>query len=351
MTDPTVTAILVAYNEPVDLLLRAAASLRGQSLAPAQIVCLDQSPDARFRREFAAHDPSVEVLAAGENLGYPSSCNRAAQRARGDYLLFLNPDAHADPDCVERLVEACERDPRAAVAGAQVLFPDRRRVNAGDNPLHLSGISWAGRYGQPVEAGPPRDAAVVSGAALLVRRDAWVALGGYTEGFFMYYDDVDLAWRARIAGWRVVFCPAARVVHDYEFIKGAAKWRCLERNRWWCLLAHLQLRTLLVLAPILLAVEAAVWRYAGRQGWGEAKRDAWRELWRDRQALRARRREVQASRTCDDAAVLRRMTATVDTPLLDGPLVRAAAPALRAYHAVALVLIGAKRATPTGMGR
>jgi GT2 family glycosyltransferase len=173
---------------------------------------------------------------------------------------------------------------------------------------------------------------------LLVRRSAFEALGGYTEGFFMYYDDVDLAWRAQLAGWEVLFCPRARVRHDYEFMKGGYKWRYLERNRWWCLLAHLESRTLLALAPLLLAVEAAIWVRAAGEGWLGAKLGAYRSLWTDRRSLRARRREIQASRRIGDRPILERMRATVESPFLASPALRAAGPALCAYRRVVLKL-------------
>jgi GT2 family glycosyltransferase len=320
MSTAPVTAILVAYSgTPAEALLKAADSLRGQRLQPSQIVCVDQTPDASLGHALRASDPAVEVIATGENLGYVSAGNLAASRATGEYLMFLNPDAWADPDCLARLVEVCAASPTVGIVGAQVAFPGRLAVNAGDNPLHPTGISWAGRYGQPLEDGPPREAMVVSGAAVLVRRSTWEALGGFTEGFFMYYDDVDLAWRAWLGGWRVLFCPGAVVEHDYTFTKGTMKWRCLERNRWWCLLAHYRGSTLLVLAPLLIAVEAAIWRYAASEGWQAEKRAAWHSLWQDRRALLERRREIQAGRVVGDEAIVGRMTATVHTPLLGQP--------------------------------
>ena len=233
--------------------------------------------------------------------------------------------------CLEHLLGAIAGREDTAVAGAQVLLPDRHRVNAGDNVLHLSGLSWAGRYGLEVEDGPPRPAAVVSGAALLARRSAFEALGGYTDGFFMYYDDVDLAWRARLAGWEVLFCPEARVVHDYEFLKGNYKWRYLERNRWWCMLAYFELRTLVALVPLLLAVELAIWSRAISEGWAGAKLESYRALWADRRALYARRREMQRTRRIGDRAILERMSAGVDSPFLASqhePPGRAPAPRL-----------------------
>lgn len=342
-----VSAVLVGYDGPAEALAAAVASLRDQTLVPSQILCVDQSADGRFERRLR-EDERVQVIRSGRNLGYSSACNLAARASHGEYLLFLNSDAEADPDCVEQLVEVLTRRPDAAVAGAQVLLPGREQVNAGDNALHISGLSWAGRYGLAPEHGQPRPAAVVSGAALLVRRSAFVEMDGYTEGFFMYYDDVDLAWRARLLGWQVLFCPSANVVHEYEFVKGGYKWRYLERNRWWCLLAHLQARTLLALAPLLLGVEAAILARAAREGWLADKLDGYRLLWSDRGALWARRRHVQRSRRVGDGAMLAQMTSRVDSPFLASVATRRAAPLLTVYHRLLCRLVGDGR-SPNGV--
>jgi GT2 family glycosyltransferase len=333
-----VTAVIVGYDSPPEEVVGLIGSLRDQTLPPIQILCVDQSVDGRFDRVLRGTDLPVEVLVLAENLGYPSACNLAARQAVGEHILFINPDAGADESCVEELARALAERPDAALAGAQVLMPDGRSVNAGDNVLHLTGLSWAGRYGQPMEDGPPRPAAVVSGAALLVRRIAFEAIGGYTEGFFMYYDDVDLAWRLRLAGWEILFCPRACIAHDYEFAKGSYKWRYLERNRWWCLLAHLELRTLVALAPLLVAVEAMIWARAVAEGWFGAKLDACRLLWASRRSLYARRREVQGRRRVGDRAIVERMSATVDSPFLASRAVRRVEPVLKAYRRVVLAL-------------
>jgi hypothetical protein len=343
-----VTAVLVGYDAPAEALAAAVMSLRAQTLAPTQIVCVDQSIDGRFEGRLSGAE-GVEVIRPGRNLGYSSACNLAVRSAHGEYVLFLNSDAEADPDCIAQLVAALARRPDAAVAGAQVLLPGRTQVNAGDNQLHITGLSWAGRYGLPPEHGECRSAAVVSGAALLVRRSAFVMLGGFTEGFFMYYDDVDLAWRARLMGWQVLFCPSANVVHEYEFTKGDYKWRYLERNRWWCLLAHLEARTVVALMPLLLVVEAAIIARAARERWLTAKLGAYRLLWSERVALRARRREVQHSRRIGDRTILAHMTGRVDSPFLASAAIRRAGPLLDVYRRLLCRLAG-EDPPPTGGG-
>jgi GT2 family glycosyltransferase len=334
-----VTAVVVGYDSAAETLAPTIASLLEQSLAPAQIICVDLTPDARLESLSRDESAAIEVIPVRQNIGYPAACNLAASRATGEYVLFINPDAQADQRCIEHLVDTLAQRSDAAIAGAQILLGDHRSVNAGDNVLHLTGLSWAGRYGLPIEDGPPRPAAVVSGAALMVRRAAFEALGGFTDGFFMYYDDVDLAWRARLAGWEVLFCPRARVAHDYEFQKGSYKWRYLERNRWWCLLAHFRPGTLLALAPLLVAVEAAICARAAAEGWLGAKLGAWRLLWQARRHLAARRREVQRRRTIGDRPIIERMSATVDSPFIASDAVRRLDPALRAYRWLVLRLV------------
>ena len=89
-----------------------------------------------------------------------------------------------------------------------------------------------------------------SGAALVVRREAWEAVGGFDERYFMYGEDLDLGLRLWLHGYRVGVVPAARVDHDYTFAKGGWKWFMLERNRWWTVLGDYP-GALLVLASLL----------------------------------------------------------------------------------------------------
>ncbi len=261
----SVSAIIVSYSDP-EATLRAVRSLLAQSLPLTEVLILDNHPDAPIATSVEDwHEGGrVRLIHTGRNLGYPAACNRGADAARGDWLFFLNPDAYAHPDCVSTLLGCA--DEATSVVGAQVLLPDGR-TNAGDNPVHVTGVAWAGRYGQQREHGPPRQVASVSGAALLARASAYKALGGMCERFFLYLDDVDLCWRVRLAGWQVAFCPEALVWHDYEFDKGKEKWYWLERNRHWTVLANYSPLSLLVLAPMLAGAELMVLGLALRERW------------------------------------------------------------------------------------
>jgi GT2 family glycosyltransferase len=318
-----VSAIVVSYADP-EATGRAVASLRAQTLAPTQIVVVDNHPDGRVGVVAGA-----TVVRPGANLGYSAGANLGAQRANGDWLLLLNPDVVTEPDCVELLLAAA--DERTGIVGAQVLLPDGR-VNAGDNPLHVTGISWSGRYLESAEDGRPRSVAVASGAALLVRRSAWDAVGGLSEPFFLYHDDVDLAWRVRLAGWDVRFQPRARVRHEYAFDKGAEKWFWLERNRAWTVLCNYDGRTLALMAPVLVAAEGAVLARALAEGWWREKFRAWAAVLRATLAIARRRRAVQATRRVGDAEIVGHMTGLFATELAQPGLAGRLGPVIEHYR-------------------
>jgi GT2 family glycosyltransferase len=333
----TITAVVVSFADPVAC-ERAIASLADQSLAPVEVLVVDNDPRGASAEGLAASSVSnMRVLHPGVNLGYTRAANLAAREARGEWLFFLNPDAVARKDCLERLLEAVD-DVDVAVVGAQVLLPDGR-INAGDNPMNIVGISWSGGYGQPREHGPARDTAAVSGAALLVRRRAFLDVGGLCPYFFMYVDDTDLAWRMRLCGLRVRYCPEAVVVHDYEFDKGAHKWFYLERNRAWALLSNLRLRTLVLLAPALLGVEAMVMFRAVSEGWLREKARAWVSLFAQIRRLLRWRRFVQITRNVSDYRVMGRFLGGIQTRLIDTGLPRWVNPCMECYRCLLLRLL------------
>jgi GT2 family glycosyltransferase len=333
-----VTAIIVAYSGEPEALRDAVVSLQSQTQPPAELLVVDNSPGGVLGDALAAWELPVRIVHTGSNLGYVGGCNMAATEATQPWLFFLNPDAVAAPDCLERLLEAA--DERTAVAGAQVLLPDGERVNAGDNPVHLSGLSWSGRYLEPREDGPPREVACVSGAALLQRAEVFHELGGYCPAFFLYVDDTDMSWRARMAGWKVVFVPRATVRHDYEFDKGPNKWHYLERNRLWMVLSNYSRPSLVLLGPLLVLTELGVAVQAWRDGWLRQKVTGWRSTLRSRREVLSWRRRVQQLRRVDDGVLIRQMRGTVRTPLLQSPMLRYVNPWMELYRRLVIRALG-----------
>jgi GT2 family glycosyltransferase len=339
---PTITAVVVSFADP-HASMQAVRSLLEQSRVPVEVIVVDNDPAGSTASAMPIEQSSsrTRILRPGSNLGYTGAVNLAAREASGEWLFLLNPDATASKDCLERLLEAVD-GPDVAIVGAQVLLPDGR-INAGDNPINIAGISWSGGYGAPREHGPARDTAAVSGAAVLVRRDAFLRLGGLCPYFFLYVDDTDLAWRMRMTGRRVRYCPEAVVVHDYEFEKGAHKWFYLERNRAWALLSNLRLGTLALLAPVLLATEIFVLARAISDGWLVQKVRAWTSLLGQMPQLARWRKAVQASRNVSDYRVLGMFSGGIETRLLHTGVPRWVNVSMERYRRFVLYLLDRAR--------
>jgi GT2 family glycosyltransferase len=334
-----VSGIVVTYRE-VALTLEAVASLKRQTVPVAEIVVVDNDPDRSIAGPLASAHPDVRLLTL-DNPGHAVACNRAAAVASGDVLVFLDPDAALAPDALERMLAVLAEHPQAALVSPQLLFADRETVNAGDNPVHLTGLSWCGRYDEPPEQGPPRATFTTSGACHVVRAGAFREAGGYCEDYFVLYDDPDLCWRLWLLGHEVWFCPDARATHDYTFGENPRKWFWLERHRLSSVLVNYEGRTLALLAPLLAAVELGLLAVAAREGWIGPKLEAYRSLWSSRRELRARRRAVQSARRVGDERIVELIAGRIDSNQLDNPLIPLANPLLAAYHRVVLAALRA----------
>jgi GT2 family glycosyltransferase len=151
------------------------------------------------------------------NGGFIAACNDGAALARGDFLVFLNNDTVPQPGWLDALLRTFDEVPDAGLVGAQLLYPDGRLQEAG-GVVFADGHGW--NYGRFESAADPRfaylrDADYVSGAAVAIPRALFAQLGGFDTRYApAYYEDTDLAFAVRAAGRRVLYQPAARVVHD-----------------------------------------------------------------------------------------------------------------------------------------
>jgi GT2 family glycosyltransferase len=185
--------------------------------------------DAAWLRALAERDQRVALLDGHGNIGFARGANLGARRAKGDVLVFLNPDAFLQDGCVAELIRAIEDRPVPCIVGGRVLNADRteqRGARRGDITLlnamvSLSGLSQLGPAWRRFEVHWENDAApdevsavpTISGACFCMRREDFDAVGGFDEDYFLHVEDVDLCWRVRSQGGEVLFQPAAEVIH------------------------------------------------------------------------------------------------------------------------------------------
>ncbi len=210
----TLVSVVVPNWNGAGILEACLLSLRAQTLAAHEVVVVDNgSTDGSHRIAEAA--PGVRLLRQRDNLGFGGGANLGVAATEAPLVAVLNSDARPEPDWLSNLVRAsgdAEQDVWAW--GSVQLRPDGAIESAGD-AWALAGAGYKLMAGDDVARLPAEPFEVFSppGAAPLFRRSAFDVLGGYDEKFFLYYEDLELSWRARWRGWRALTVPDARVHH------------------------------------------------------------------------------------------------------------------------------------------
>jgi GT2 family glycosyltransferase len=239
MQSPLCSVIVVSYNSGPAL----AACVRSvlASTMPVQVLVSDNgSTDGSLEALSAAigRDPRVSIRENGENLGFARACNRVLADASAHWLLFLNPDCVLQPDTLARMLSVLEGMDDVGMAGCLLRNDDgteqagcrRREPTPGRSllrVLRLGGLSrrfsMPGDFNMHREPLPsaPVDVDAISGAFMLVRREALETVGPLDEGYFLHCEDLDWCRRFRDAGYRVVFVPGVEVLHHKGLSSGA----------------------------------------------------------------------------------------------------------------------------------
>ncbi|MDP2711780.1 MAG: glycosyltransferase family 2 protein [Solirubrobacteraceae bacterium] len=231
-----VAVVIVNYNGEL-LLPDCLAALAAQTLAPEEIVVADNgSRDASLTMLRARH-PDVRRLALGSNLGFGGGANRGVDSTAAPWVCVLNSDATPAPDWLARLT-AAPRDDRTWALGSVLVSASSGRIESAGDQYAPQGFAYKLLRDRPLDALPsePYRVFAAPGAAPVFRRDVFERLGGYEERFFLYYEDVDLAFRAVLAGYHALLVPAARVTHRLgATTRSRARARFyVARNSAWC---------------------------------------------------------------------------------------------------------------------
>lgn len=214
---PRVSVIIPVHNQ-FQLTYQCLTSLilSGDEANIEVIVVDDASSDSTAAIESRVEN--LRIIRNNTNLGFLHSCNKAASQAKGDYIVFLNNDTEVEAGWIDSMLSVFSKSDNIGAVGAKLIYPDGTLQDAG-------GIVW--NSGQPWNVGHGKDrddpeynyvreVDYLTGAALMVSRRAWEAVSGFTEKFApAYYEDTDLAFKLRDAGFRTLYCPQATVVH-YE---------------------------------------------------------------------------------------------------------------------------------------
>jgi N-acetylglucosaminyl-diphospho-decaprenol L-rhamnosyltransferase len=203
------------------------SSLAAATTLPVEVVLADNGSTDGAPEAAVARYPHVRLLRTGGNVGYGAAVNAGLAGLAEGYALVANPDVHFEPGSVDELLAVAGRWPRAATVGPAIRTPDGELYpSARDLPRLSTGVGhallgwawpanpWTARYRRERESPRERPAGWLSGSCFLVDLEAFWSVGGFDPGYFMYFEDVDLAERLGARGWLHVYAPTALVVHE-----------------------------------------------------------------------------------------------------------------------------------------
>lgn len=263
----TVSIIVIAYRQREALAecLESCVQAAGELAGETELIVVDNGELADFIRGWR---PEAKLIEPGRNLGFAGGVSAALDRAGGRWVALLNDDARVEPDSLARMLAAGERDERIGSVASQVRFhADPARVNSAGIEVDSLGVATERLAGRDVRDASQACEVFGPTACFALYRSAMLAgLGGMDERYFAYLEDVDLAWRARAAGWSCVYEPGAIAHHRASASSGEGserKYFLVGRNRVRLLARNATTGQLLRALPGILLYDLAYVLYVG----------------------------------------------------------------------------------------
>ena len=253
--NPLISIVIVNFNG-LRYLGPCLSSLGIQSYEPCEIILVDNGSLDGSAGYVRTHFPGVILVETGINRGFAGGTNAGIKEAHGEFILTLNNDTIADTKFLENIVKPMIADSRIGMCASKMLFPDGR-INSTGICISRSGAAWD-RGIFEADTGQYEDESEVFGpcaGAALYRRAMLDEIGLFDEDFFLYMEDVDLAFRARRAGWLCRYIPAAQVIHIHGGTSGINSEISVyygNRNLLWYVIKNFPVRTLLICLPWII---------------------------------------------------------------------------------------------------
>ncbi|MBS0150369.1 MAG: glycosyltransferase family 2 protein [Nitrospira sp.] len=227
----TVSLIVVNYNA-CDCLIACVSSALSQV---GEVIVVDNASSddsvVRLQAAFSA-DRRLKIVRNCSNLGFAAACNIGADHSTGSYLFFLNPDCVLELDSVKHLIRVLDDYPDVGMVGGLLVNPDGTEQAGGRRAIPTPWRSFVRAFGlsrfadrwprlffdfhlhkQPLPT-HPIEVEAISGACMLIRRIVMQEIGRWDEGYFLHCEDLDFSMTLRGKGWKIMFVPDARIIHD-----------------------------------------------------------------------------------------------------------------------------------------
>ena len=255
---PQVSIIVANWNGR-SWLEKCLPTIKQQTWEDYEVVVVDNGSQDDSVSWLHINWPEVIVIPLKINLGFAAANNIGIRAARGDYIVTLNNDTLVDSLWLEEMITAVTESDIGMVAPKITIWNQPDILDSTGIEIDKLGTAWNRGYGQSTENDYSTDVLGPSAAAALYRREMLNQIGLFDENFFAYYEDVDLAWRGRRAGWRCVYAPDAHVRHWHSATGEKTprlKTYLIGRNKFWNFIKNYSRPKILLILPLYLVYDS-----------------------------------------------------------------------------------------------
>lgn len=252
---PFVTLLVINYNGR-KYLSSCLDSLLKTDYPHFKIVVIDNCSMDDSVEFLKKNYPNVELIQKNENLGYACAINSAMDIVESEYVVLLNNDIIVEPEWLKQLIPFINVKDVAAVNPKILFLNNKKVINAAGGHCDIYGVGWNRGNGEfdKGQYDMVEEVFYVNGTAMLIRKSVWKDVGTFDERYFLYGEDLDWCWRARLRGYKLLYVPYARIYHQWRGSRGPII-EFLERHWLSNFLKNYSFKTICILFPKYLSLK------------------------------------------------------------------------------------------------
>ncbi len=323
--------ILINYKDYAERFLTDCRdSLRAQDYPKElfKIYIVDNASSAESRNYLREHFSEAIIIPRNDG-NYAAANNAGIKKAIGDgcnYFIIANLDTKFDNNWLKELVKAVESDKNIGLAQSKILLYKNNRINSLGNIINFLGFGFTDGYNQLDREinGYPEIKGYASGCSFIIKKEVFDKIGGYNEELYMYHDDIDIGWKAKLAGYKIVLAPKSIVYHKYSFKRSARMVYYMERNRYIIVFTFYKFFTILLILPALIIMDLGLLLFSIFSGWlGQKlkvygyflKPGSWIKIYHNRQ-------KIKKIRKIGDRQIIKNFSGQILFQEIDNPILR-----------------------------
>ena len=315
---PLVSIIVLNFNAK-NFLIKCINSIFQSNYQNFEVILVDNASEDNTYKICKKNHPEINLIVNQENLGYCGGNNIGIQRAKGKFVIILNPDTLVEPNWIHEFLKSYEKFGDAIYQPKFISMDDDKMLLSSGQMINLFGFGFSRGKGDYLENKYDELGKIgyASGTCMFLPLSVMKELNYFDDFLFAYHDDLDLCWRSAMINIPSFYVPKSVVFHPregYSFKWSNLKFFLMERNRIYCILTHYSHKTILKIFPSLILVDAGVFFFYLKKGMVLEKIKATFSIIKNLKKINEKYYEIQKTRQLSDKKIVENFQDEIQVP-------------------------------------